>query len=84
MTIGIIDRDVSKTNSKKISGAAYVAYSADLASRGEGVEGATMAALTFQCALVQGTRTVEEWDALVVKAHEAEVTPAEAAEYDEG
>lgn len=74
---------MSKTDSKKISGVGYVAYSADLASRGEGVEGTEMAALTFQCALVKGTRTIEEWDALVVKARGAEVTPAEAAEFDE-
>lgn len=69
--------------SKKISGAAYVAFAADLASRGEGVEGTELAALTFQCALVPGTRTVEEWDALVLKAKGAEMPPAEADQYEE-
>lgn len=71
-----------KTTTKEISGAAYVALQADLASR-EGAVSATLAHLFFQCAVVQGMRTVEEWDALVNKARSAEVTIADAIEFDE-
>ncbi len=62
-----------------ISGAAYIALQADLASR-EGAISAKLAHLFFQCAVVAGARTVEEWDELVNAAREAEVTVAEALE----
>lgn len=70
------------TASKKISGAAYVGIQADMASR-EGAVSARLADLFFQCACIAGERTLEEWDALVVKAMEAKVTVADALEYDE-
>ncbi len=65
-----------------ISGAAYCGIQADLASR-EGAVSAKLAHLFFQCAVATGTRTVEEWDALVNAAREAEVTIAEALEFGE-
>lgn len=72
-----------KTTTKRISGAAYVAVQADMAAR-EGAVSQRLAHLFFQCACVQGERTLEEWDALVVKAMEAEVTVQDVLEYDEG
>ncbi len=72
-----------KTTTKQISGAAYVAFQADLASR-EGAVSATLAHLFFQCACVPGTRTVEDWDALVIAARGAEATIADALEFGEG
>jgi hypothetical protein len=71
------------TASKMISGAAYVAVQADLASR-EGAVSARLAHLFFQCACIEGQRTFEEWEALVVKAMDAEVSVAEVLKYDEG
>lgn len=71
-----------KTTTKTMSGAAYVAVQADLASR-EGAVSAKLAHLFFQCAVVSGQRTLEGWDALVVEAMKAEVTIAEAIEYGE-
>jgi hypothetical protein len=71
-----------KTTGKKISGAAYVAVQADMAAR-EGAVSARLAHMFFQCACVQGERTIEEWDALVVQAMEAEVSVQEALEYGE-
>jgi hypothetical protein len=70
------------TASKKISGAAYVGIQADLASR-EGPVSPRLANLYFQCACVEGQRTFEEWEELVVKAMGAEVSVQEALEYDE-
>lgn len=70
------------TATKGISGAAYVGIQADLASR-EGAVSAKLAHLFFQCACVPGTRTVDEWDALVLSARSAEVTVAEAVEFGE-
>jgi hypothetical protein len=67
---------------KQISGAAYVALQADMASR-EGDVSATLAHLFFQCACIHGVRTVEEWDALVVVARSAESTVADAIEFGE-
>lgn len=81
---------MSKADSKKISGVAYVAYAADLASRGNGIEGHELAGITFQCACVKGLRTIEQWDALVTATHSArkddtDIAPAEAVELlDEG
>lgn len=66
----------------KISGAAYVALQADMASR-EGAVSARLADLFFQCAIIRGERTVEGWDALVNAAKEAESTIGEAIEFGE-
>jgi hypothetical protein len=71
-----------KTASKTISGAAYVGIQADLASR-EGAVSARLAHLYFQCAVVEGQRTLEKWEALVVAAMTAEVSVAEVLLYGE-
>lgn len=71
------------TTSKKLSGVSYIAIQADLSSREGGVS-ALLADLFFQCACIPGTRTLEEWDALVNAARAAESTVAEALEYGEG
>jgi hypothetical protein len=71
-----------KTTTKAISGAAYCGLQADLAAR-EGAVSAVLAHLFFQCAVIDGARTVEEWDALVVAARSAEVTVTEALEFGE-
>ncbi len=70
------------TTAKRISGVAYVAMQADLASR-EGAVSASLAHLFFQCALVTGERSIEEWDALVLAARGADATVAEALEFGE-
>lgn len=70
------------TTNSKISGAAYIALQADLASR-EGAISARLADLFFQCAVIRGERTTEEWDALVTAAKAAEVTIVEAIEFGE-
>lgn len=69
-----------KTNTKKISAVAYITVQADLASK-EGAVSPRLADLFFQCAQVRGERTVEQWDALVVSAMQAEVSIAEAIEF---
>ncbi len=72
-----------KTTTSGISGAAYCGLQADLASR-EGAVSAKLAHLFFQCAVATGTRTVEEWDALVMAAQgEDGATIAEAIEFGE-
>ncbi len=71
-----------KTTTTGISGAAYCGLQADLASR-EGAVSAKLAHLFFQCATTPGTRTVEEWDALVMAAQGADGTVAEALEFGE-
>lgn len=71
-----------KTTNQKMSGAAYVGVQADLVSR-DGAVGAHFADLFFQCAVLKTARTLEEWDALVVAAHTAEVSIAEAVEFGE-
>lgn len=70
------------TKTKTISAVAYIALQADLASR-EGPVSPKLADLFFQCAQVRGERTVEDWDALVVKAMQNEVTIADAIEFGE-
>jgi hypothetical protein len=70
-----------KTTTKEISGAAYVGLQADLASR-EGAVSAMLAHLFFQCAVVQGNRSVEAWDELVNKARAEEVSIQDAIEFD--
>lgn len=67
---------------KEISGVAYVAYQADLASR-EGEVSARLADLFFQCACIEGTRTLEEWDRLVLAARRAEVRVKDVLEFGE-
>lgn len=71
-----------ETAAKKISGAAYVAYQADLAAR-EGAISARLADLFFQCACVPGERTIEEWDELVNEAKAAEVSIQDVIEFRE-
>lgn len=71
-----------KTTTKEISGAAYIALQADLASR-EGAISAKLAHLFFQCANIVGIRSVEEWDALVMTAQSEDVTVADALEFRE-
>jgi len=71
-----------ETAAKRISGAAYVAYQADLAAR-EGAISARLADLFFQCACIEGVRSVEEWDRLVLAAREAEVSVKDAIEFGE-
>ncbi len=70
------------TTTKTISGAAYCGLQADMASR-EGAVSAGLAHLFFQCAVVQGARTVEEWDALVVEARSARATIQDALDFGE-
>lgn len=60
----------------------YIAHQAAIASR-EGPVSPKLADLFFQCAQIQGDRSVEEWDALVNAAREAEVNVAEALEFNE-
>lgn len=74
--------DATNKTPSLLSGAAYVSVQADLASR-EGLPSATLCALFFECAVVGGTRTLEEWDRLVNEARRGETTLAEAIEYDE-
>jgi len=66
----------------EISGVAYVAYQADLASR-EGEVSARLADLFFQCACIEGTRSIEEWDRLVLEARRAEVRVKDVLEFGE-
>lgn len=70
------------TASKKISGAAYVGIQADMASR-EGAVSARLADLFFQCACIEGQKTIEEWDNLVNQAKRAEVTVRDVLEFGE-
>ncbi len=73
---------MNDTTSKSISGAAYCGLQADLASR-EGAVSAALAHLFFQCAVVPGVRTVEEWDALVIAARREEVTIQDVLDFKE-
>lgn len=70
------------TASKQISGAAYVAVKAVDAAK-EGAVSARLAHLFFQCAVVDGRRTIEDWDRLVVRAMKAEATVQDVLEYGE-
>lgn len=74
--------DATNQTPSLLSGAAYVGIQADMASREGGVS-ALLADLFFQCPCIPGTRTLEEWDALVNAARAAESTVAEALEYGE-
>lgn len=67
---------------KKISGVAYITVQASAASH-EGPVSEKLAALFFGCAQVKGERTIEEWDEIVLKAKEHDVTPVDVIEFDE-
>lgn len=71
-----------KTTTKAIGATAYITIQADLAAQ-EGPVSAKLAHLFFQLTQVRGKRTVEQWDALVVQAQEADATIADTIEFGE-
>lgn len=70
------------TAAKQISAVAYITFQAELASK-EGPVSPRLADLFFQLTQVRETRTIEQWDALVVAAMQNEVTIADAIEFSE-